>query len=148
MIIHAKMGHATTYLSQQATDRFFNVDRVVFGLSPYLTDQESWRIVEEMEKMARSKYEGNFSADDAMNFVAEMLGPARWAAVTQMWNIDNQQAIQRVHAPESLRDAWVHYLTMTEGTPEEVARNPRDYILIKTTKDSHRDQYKNDFERR
>jgi len=129
------LGHASTYMSQAATAKFWNVDRINFALSPYLTDEESWRIVDELEKMAESKYEGNFSPDDAMNWMAHMVGPERWQAVTMMWIMDNQNAILKLHHPEELREAWVHRITMTEGTDDEVRNSPKDYILIRTTRD-------------
>ena len=55
-----------------------------------------------------------------------------------MWTIDNQNAIAKLYAPEQLRDAWMHRITMTEATPEELARNPDNYILIKTLKDDYK----------
>lgn len=128
-------GHASTYLSSAATAKFFQLDRINFALSPYLTDEESWLIVDEMEKMAKSKYEGNFTPDDAMNWMAHMIGPARWQAVTMMWIMENQNALRRLHSPEELRDAWVHKITMTEEDDPSVLRaHPNDYILIQTTK--------------
>jgi len=142
----ARMGHAQTYVSKAVTDRFWVIDRAMFALSPYLTFEEAEQIGMELERMATSKLEGNFSGEDAFNWLAQQLGAERYAAVTQCWNIDNQQAIQRVHSPDSLRDAWVHILTMHEGTPEQVRASPKDYILIKTTKDSHRDRFNNSFE--
>jgi len=142
----SRMGHAMTYVSQAVTNKFFVIDRAMFALSPYLTWDEAEKIALELERLGTSKHEGNFSSEDAFNWIAQQLGAERYAAVTQLWNIDNQQAIQRVHAPESLRDAWVHYLTMQEGTPEQVKRNPKDYILIKTTRDEYKHQFQNDFE--
>ena len=144
--VQPRMGHAQTYISKQATDKFWIIDRCMFALSPYITWDEAERIGMEIERMAESKWEGNFTHDDAYNWLAQQLGSDRYAAVTQMFNIDNQQAIQRVNAPETLRDAWVHVISMQEGTPEEVAANPKNYILIKTTKDSAREQYRNDAE--
>ena len=133
-----RQGQAFSHISRQATDKFWNVDRIMFGLSPYITDEESWKIVDEMEKMAKSRHEGNFTPGDALNWVAHMLGSDRWQAVTTMWTIDNQNAIAKLYAPEQLRDAWMHRITMTEATPEELARNPDNYILIKTLKDDYK----------
>ena len=144
--VQPRMGHAQTYVSKKVTDRFWIIDRAMFALSPYLTWDESERIAMELERMAESKWEGNFTHEDAYNWLAMMIGADRYAAVTQMWNLDNQQAIQRVMAPETLRDAWVHVLSMQEGTDEEVRANPNNYILIKTTRDSAQDQYTNDAE--
>ena len=144
--VQPRMGHAQTYLSRQVTDRFWVIDRAMFALSPYLTWDESERIALELERMAESKWEGNFTHEDAYNWLAMMIGSERYAAVTQCWNIDNQQAIQRVNAPETLRDAWIHPVSMYEATPEEVAANPKNYILIKTTKDSAQGLYQNDAE--
>jgi hypothetical protein len=89
----------------------------------------------ELENMARSKHEGNFSSDDAFNFIAQMIGGERYQAVTMMWIMDQQNAITSLYSPEQLRPAWVHKITMTEGTPDEIARNPDNYIEIQTTKD-------------
>jgi hypothetical protein len=124
-----------SYVSQAATNKFFNIDRIMFGLSPYVTDEESWRIVEAMNQMAESKYEGNFTASDALLWVAEQLGPDRWQAVCMMWTLDSQNAIKQLYTPEQLRSAWVHKITMTEATPEELAANPSNYIEIQTTRE-------------
>ena len=129
-------GHASTYLSTEATHKFWNIDRIMFAWSPYLTDDESWRIVQELEKMATSKYEGNFSANDAFNWMAQMIGADRYQALCMMWTMDNQNAINKLNRPEELRDAWVHKLTMTEETDFNVIKaNPYDYVLVTTTRD-------------
>jgi hypothetical protein len=130
------IGNATTYISQAATNRFWNIDRIMFAMSPYLTDEETWKIVEELERMSASKTEGNFSPNDALNWVAEQLGGDRYQALCMAWTIDNQAAVTSIHSPEELREAWVHKLTMTEGTADEVRTNPNDYILIKTTRNT------------
>ena len=123
-------GNATTYLSKTATDKFWPIDRIMFSMSPYITDAEAWQIVQEMEKMALSRYEGNFSQSDAFLWVAEQLGPERYQAVTTLWAIENQNAIRAVHTPGMLREAWMHKIAMTEGTEEQVRNHPGDYVSI------------------
>jgi len=132
-----RFGHASTYVSQAVTNKFYNVDRIMFAWSPYLTDEESWKIVTELEKMATSKTEGNFTASDALNWMAEQLGPERYQVLCHMWTLNNQNAITSLYRPEQLRSAWVHKITMTEATPEELARNPQNYIEIQTTRDEY-----------
>jgi hypothetical protein len=127
---------AFTNVSVAATNRFWNIDRIMFGLSPYITDEESWKIVEELNKMGKSRTEGNFTASDALLWVAEQVGPDRWQAICQCWTMDNQNAIKKLYSPEQLRTAWVHKIFMTEGTPEQIRNNPRDYIEIQTTRES------------
>lgn len=127
-------GQAFSYVSQAFTNKFFNMDRILFNMSPFLTDDESWKIVVEMEKRAESKHEGNWTTNDCLMFLRETLGNDRWNAVEQMWELSNQQAITQFNDPKDLRDAYVHRLTMTEGTPEQVQANPNDYVLVKTTK--------------
>lgn len=130
-------GHASTYISREATTKFWNIDRIMFAWSPYLTDPEAWKIVDELEKMANSKYDGNFSANDAFNWMAEQLGPARYQALCQMWTMDNQAAIIATNNPEELREAWVHKITLTEEDDFDVIKaNPYDYVLVRTTRDS------------
>lgn len=128
---------AQTYLSHTTTTRFHIVDRAMFALSPYLTFEEGEKVAIELERMGQSKTEGNFTDADAFNWLAQQLGGERYQAVMMLWTLDNQQAIQKLYAPEQLRPAWVHVLTMTEGTPEEVAANPKNYILIQTTKSEY-----------
>jgi hypothetical protein len=132
-----RIGNAQTYLSKAVTDRFWIVDRAMFALSPYLTFDEAEKIAIELERMATSRFEGNFTHEDAFNWLAQQLGADRYAAVTQCWNIDNQQAITRLHSPEELRDAYVHVISMQEGTLEEVAANPKNYIKIQTTRSQY-----------
>jgi hypothetical protein len=134
----SKMGHAFTYTSKQLTDKFYNLDRIMFSMSPFLTDDEAWLILTEAEKRAQSKYEGNWTAGDCIQFCKDLLGESRWEALEMAWEINSQNAVQELFAPEQLREAWVHKLSMTEGTAEEVALNPNDYIMIKTPKDKGR----------
>lgn len=129
------MTQAFSYVSQAATDKFWPIDRIMFAMSPYITDDESWRIVREMERMAKSKYEGNFTTQDAILWVAEQLGPERYQAITTLWAIENQNAIRAVHHPNSLREAWMHKITMTEGTEAEVRNSPGDYVSIMVPRD-------------
>jgi len=133
-----KLGHAQTYVSQAVTNRFYVIDRAMFALSPYITFEEAEKICFELEKLAQSRTEGNFSSDDAFNWLAEQLGPARYQAVTMMWNINSQNAIKQVFTPEQLRPAFIHKITMTEATPEEYAKTPDNYIEIQTTRDAYR----------
>jgi len=130
-------GHATTYLSKAVTDRFWVVDRAMFSLSPYLTFDEAEKIAIELERMATSKYEGNFTDADAFNWLAQQLGAERYAALCQIWIMDNQHNIAKLYKPEQLRKAWVHPITMTEATPEELAKNPSGYIEIDTLKSEY-----------
>jgi hypothetical protein len=130
-----KLNHsAQIYASKQFTDKFWNMDRILFAMSPYLTFDESDKIMDAMEIRAKSQYEGNWTHTDCIMFLRETLGNDRWNALEQMWLLQNQQAVIGLFAPEQLRDAWVHTITMSEGTPEEVRANPDSYILIKTTK--------------
>jgi hypothetical protein len=123
---------AFTRVSQALTNKFFNMDRIMVNWSPYLTYEESERIVVEMEKRARSKYEGNWTNSDCMMFLRELMGNDRVNAIEQSWLIDNQAAVEKFGGG-LLREAWVHKLSMAEGTPEQVRANPDNYILIKTT---------------
>jgi len=133
----SRLGHAMTYISQAVTNKFYVVDRAMFALSPYLTFEEAEKIAVELERMATSKHEGNFSNSDAFNWLAQQLGPDRYQAVQMLWTLDNQLSIKRLYAPEQLRQAWVHKLTMTEGTPEEVRANPSNYIEVETLKSEY-----------
>jgi hypothetical protein len=128
-------GNAWTYTSRAASQKFWHIDRICFSLSPWITDEESWRIVEQLERLGNSAQEGNFTASESLVWFAEQVGPARYQALCMAWTIENQNAIRRLYAPEQLRDAWVHSITMTEGTPEQLAANPDNYILIQTTRD-------------
>lgn len=133
-----KMGHAFTYTSKQLTDKFYHLDRIMFSMSPFLTDDEAWLILTEAEKRAQSKLEGNWTAGDCIQFCKDLLGEARWSALEMAWEINSQNAVTQLFAPNELRDCWVHKLSMTEGTPEQVQANPADYILIQTTKEKGR----------
>jgi hypothetical protein len=126
-----------TYVSQAVTNRFYVIDRAMFALSPYLTWEEAEKIAVELERLATSRYEGNFTNADAFNWLAQQLGPDRYQAVQMLWTMDNQMAIKRLYAPEQLRAAHVHKLSMCEGTPEEVKANPDQYIEIETLKSEY-----------
>jgi len=133
----SRLGHAMTYISQAVTNKFYVIDRAMFALSPYLTFEEAEKIAVQLERLATSKHEGNFSNSDAFNWLAQQLGPDRYQAVQMLWTLDNQLAIKRLYAPEQLRQAWVHKLSMTEGTAEEVKANPDQYIEVETLKSEY-----------
>ena len=131
----SKLGNAMTYITAEATKRFHVIDRAMFALSPYLTDDEAWKIVTELERMATGTVDGNFTDRDAFNWLAYQLTPARYEALQMMWTLDNQNNITKLYAPEQLRPAWIHKITMTEATPEELVKNPDNYVRIQTTRD-------------
>jgi len=131
------MTQAWSYASQAVTNRFWVVDRICFALSPYITDDESWKIVQELEKMSKSRYEGNFTQQDAFDFIAQLIGPERYAAVTTLWAIENQNAIAAGNQPDMLREAWMHKITMQEGTETEVRNSPKDYVSILVPKSQY-----------
>lgn len=131
-------GHAQTYVSQAVTNRFYNIDRIMFSWSPWLTDEESWRIVKNLERLATSSTEGNFTAGDALTWMAEQLGPDRYQALCHMWTLNSQTAIQQLYTPEQLRPAWIHKITLTEATQDQVALNPDLYVQIQTTRDEYK----------
>jgi hypothetical protein len=133
-----KMGHAFTYTSKALTDKFYHLDRIMYAMSPFLTDDESWLILTEAEKRAQSKLENNWTPGDCIQFCKDLLGEPRWQALEMAWEINSQNAVHSLFSPEQLRDAWVHKISMTEGTPEQVQANPDDYILIQTTKEKGR----------
>jgi len=133
-----RYGHATTYFSKAVTDKFWIIDRALFAWSPYLTFDEAADIAIELERMAESKLEGNFTDGDAMNWLAQQLGPDRYAALCQIWIMDNQHNIAKLYKPEQLRTAWVHPLSMAEATAEEYAANPSAYIEIQTLKSEYK----------
>jgi hypothetical protein len=126
---------AQTLASQAFTKKFWIMDRILFNMSPFLTFEESDIIMTAMEKRAQSRHEGNWTTNDCLMFLRELLGNERWNAIEQMWEMNNQQAIIEYNAPETLREAWVHKLTMTEETDLNIIKaKPASYVLIKTIK--------------
>jgi len=126
-----------TRLSVGVTNRFYVIDRAMWALSPYISFEEGEKIALELERMATSKTEGNFTDADAFNWLAQQLGGERYQAVQMMWTLDNQHNIQKLYNPEQLRDAYLHNITHTEGTPDEVAKNPNSYTAIKILKSEY-----------
>jgi hypothetical protein len=133
-----KLGHAFTYTSKALTDKFYHLDRIMFSMSPFLTDDEAWLILTEAEKRATSRLEGNWTAGDSIQFCKDLLGEARWQALEMAWEINSQNAVTQLFAPNELRDCWVHKLSMTEVPAEVALATPEDYILIQTTKEKGR----------
>jgi hypothetical protein len=131
-------GFDMTRLSVGVTNKFYVIDRAMWAMSPYITDDEGAKIAMELERMATSKTEGNFTDADAFNWLAQQLGGERYQAIQMMWTLDNQHNIQKLYAPEQLREAWLHNITHTEGTPEEVKANPKSYTLIKVLKSEYK----------
>jgi hypothetical protein len=69
-----------------------------------------------------------------MMFLRELLTNDRVNAIERMWEIDNQNAILSVFAPDELKETWVDKLTLCEVTPEQYKANPQNCVLIKLPK--------------
>lgn len=135
MIVNGKeIGHAFTHASQAFTNKFWNMDRIMFAWSPYLTDDESYKIMDEMEKRAKSRLEANWTTGDCLMFLRELLTNDRVNAIERMWEMDNQNAILSVFAPDELKETWVDKLTLCEVTAEQYKANPQNCVLIKLPK--------------
>jgi hypothetical protein len=131
MIVNGKdIGPAMTHVSQDYTNKFWNMDRIMFAMSPFLTYDESDKIIFEMEKRAKSKLEANWTHGDCLMFLRETLGNDRWNAVERMWEIQNQNAVTQLFKPEELKETWVDPITMCEVSDEIRAKNPGSYIQI------------------
>lgn len=125
---------AMTYASKEFTDRFWNMDRIMFSMSPFLTYEETDKIMAEMEKRAASKLEGNWTNSDCIQFLRDVLGNDRWNALERMWEINSQNAMKQLYTPDQLRDTWVDPITMCEVSDEQRLTNPGNYILIQLPK--------------
>jgi len=135
MIVNGKeIGHAFTHASKAFTDRFWNMDRIMFSWGPYLTDDESYKIMDEMEKRAKSKLEGNWTTSDCLMFLRELLTNDRVNAIERMWELDNQNAILSVFAPDELKETWVDKITLCEVSQEQRDLNPNQYVIVKIPK--------------
>jgi hypothetical protein len=79
-------------VSQAFTDKFHNLDRILFGYSPYLSLSESYRILDLMEVAAKSKYEGNWTTSDCYQFLRDVLGSDRLMFIDMMLRRDATEA--------------------------------------------------------
>jgi len=127
-------GFDTSIFSTAVTNRFYVIDRAMWSMSPYLTYEEGSKIALELEKMATSKTESNFTDADAFNWLAWQLGPDRYQAIQMMWHLDNQHNIEKLYAPEQLRDAYLHNITHQEAPAEVALANANNYTKIKVMK--------------
>lgn len=135
MIVNGKeIGHAFTHVSQALTKKFYNMDRIMFAWSPYLTDDESYKILIEMEKRAQSRLENNWTTGDCLMFLRELLTNDRVNAIERMWELDNQNAILSVFAPDELKETWVDKITLCEVSQEQRDKNPNQYVVVKIPK--------------
>ena len=131
MIVNGKdVGSAMTHVSKAYTDKFWNMDRIMFSMSPFLTYDESDKIIIEMEKRAKSKLEANWTHTDCIDFLRQTLGNDRWNALERMWELQNQNAVKQLFTPEQLRETWVDPITMCEIDDETRSKNPGSYIQI------------------
>lgn len=131
MIVNGKdVGSAMTHVSKAYTDKFWNMDRIMFSMSPFLTFEESDKIIIEMEKRAQSKYEANWTTGDCIMFLRETLGNDRWNAVERMWELQNQNAVKQLYSPDELKETWVDPLTMCEVDDFTRSLDPSKYIQI------------------
>ena len=83
-------------LTKTATDKVWHLDRIVFGLSPYLTPNETDIIIDRMETYGRSKIEGNWTIPDCYQFLKDVLGHHRFEIIMQLQNaeiIENQRRL-------------------------------------------------------
>jgi hypothetical protein len=83
-------------VSTAFTDKFLELDRIMFRWSPFLTLEESYKVLDTMEIYAKSKYEGNWTTADCYDFLKRTLGEERFLMVNMMEQVDNQANIQKV----------------------------------------------------
>lgn len=79
-------------LSVAATTKFKHLDRVLFHLSPYLTQAESYKILDHMETYANSSLEANWTESDTYMFLQAVLGKDRLLFVETMQRADTALA--------------------------------------------------------
>jgi len=131
MIVNGKdVGSAMTHVSQAYTSKFWNMDRIMFSMSPFLTFEESDKIIIEMEKRAQSKYEANWTTSDCLMFLRETLGNDRWNAIERMWELQNQNAVKQLYSPDELKETWVDPISMCEVDDFTRSLDPSKYIQI------------------
>lgn len=90
------MSNPWLNISKAATDKFWHLDRQIFRLSPYLTDKESYAVLDQMELAAASKYEGNWTESDTFQFLQDVLGKERLQLIEMMYQADQATAVANV----------------------------------------------------
>lgn len=90
------MSNPFLNVSTAFTDKFFNLDRILFKLSPYLTEQESYKILDTMELAATSKYEGNWTEADCWSFLRDQLGADRVQFITMLEQSDKEADVAKI----------------------------------------------------
>jgi len=83
-------------MSVAATSKFAGLDKILFRWSIYLTQEESYRILDTMEIWAKSKYEGNFTEADNYDYLRKTLGQDRFYLIQMMERIDIKNAQEKL----------------------------------------------------
>ena len=84
-----------------------------------------------MEKRTKSKYEGNWTMGDCIQFFKDALGTDRYDMIRNLWILDNQQMIEAYNEPDNLREIWIHKITMQEVPQDKALKDITNHINIK-----------------
>ena len=105
------------------TNHCRSLDRMIVEFSKYLSELEMDICVEFLEKIKDSKWDVNWSEEDAATQMKMMLGEERYKQLKICWSKDNQHLLQNLGQKKYLGKDGVYYDGLD---PED---NPEDYTI-------------------
>lgn len=125
-----------TFLDRTAkfSHKFSILDAAANQLCEFMTMEEVDQFVQLTDKLAKSQYEGNWTATDVRTFFTDFLGEERYAMIQNMWILEKQDQIAAFNKPHELREICINKISMREATPEEYNANPDAYTFINVPK--------------
>ena len=82
-----------TLIDRPTTTTFRALDSMVAELSAHLTEIEIDLLVDSMGKLSTSKYDVNFSVQDAKNWIVDTIGRERYERAVLKWSAVNQKTL-------------------------------------------------------
>ncbi|CAB4153371.1 hypothetical protein UFOVP623_7 [uncultured Caudovirales phage] len=85
------------------------LDRMILEFSKYLSEMEMDICLEFLEKIQDSKYDVNWSEEDAKTQMQLMLGSDRYLELKRLWGKDNQHLLKNLGSKKYLGKDGVYY---------------------------------------
>lgn len=111
-------------IDRPSTSHCKSLDRMILEFSKYLSELEMDICLEFLEKIKDSKYDVNWSEEDAATQMKIMLGNDRYVELKRLWGKDNQHLLKNLGNRKYLGKDGVYY----DGL--DPTDNPQDYVEV------------------
>jgi hypothetical protein len=102
------------------------LDQMVAELSPHMNEFEMDRVVEFMWTIDTSKYDINYTVDDAASQLKIILGSERYEVIKSKWAVKNQHLLNKVET----KTKYIHKQTNLVYDGLDETDDPNDYLKL------------------